>query len=512
VNHDAAVDTVCHLLQNLEGRPPAEVLLKYAGDRRLAPAQLEKLAHIYNTASTLAANEKERGSVPHLLDVPAMLVKYAAESGKAAPGRRSFMDDAPEPRRSVHISVDEVPVIWSGVDTPAKAASAPTPAPPPSPFGGRTRAVELCKLAEALSDAMATCHMDAGASITRVADVLKTRHDASLALHKLAADIHALRPALHNNRVLSKVASLAGIDTGGDIPEAAKPPPMLRDRTGLIPECAAAASHLEKAAAAWDSCVDILSELQVLAGQTGEDYTLARSIAKVAASVESRARVFGLIKDAAPGAASASNIVTFPTFRALGDAGDKATETGVEMIRGSMKEFGDRGGGQVFEGARSNLEPFFVAARGMGGVPLAVAGTAGRVTGNTLELAREFMPGGELPNYLDARWGVKNRADAEDAYFDRVRLREDTEAAAILQDLMIRDEIISKQDPERVLEAWREIRNASPEVAGSKSTLRLLLRQALSTQGMDIDTATAARKYENSGTWNPKGPYRVSKD
>ena len=60
------------------------VFLKFAKEKNIAPALLEKLGHVYNTAKTVnyldksASHEKQRGSTFAILDVPALLEKYAS--------------------------------------------------------------------------------------------------------------------------------------------------------------------------------------------------------------------------------------------------------------------------------------------------------------------------------------------------------------------------------------------------------------------------------------------------
>ena len=81
MNHQQAIEVLESLLPRMkeEGRPE-QVLLKYASDRNLAPAQLEKMAQIYNTAATLTYLEKseDRGGSFHVIDTPPLLQEYTA--------------------------------------------------------------------------------------------------------------------------------------------------------------------------------------------------------------------------------------------------------------------------------------------------------------------------------------------------------------------------------------------------------------------------------------------------
>ena len=66
-----------------EGAAVDDVFLKFANEKNIAPALLEKLGHVYNTAKTVnyldksASHNKVRGDTFQILDVPAMLEKYA---------------------------------------------------------------------------------------------------------------------------------------------------------------------------------------------------------------------------------------------------------------------------------------------------------------------------------------------------------------------------------------------------------------------------------------------------
>ncbi len=59
---------------------PHDVFLKFAGDKNLSPALLEKLGHVYNTAKTVNYLDKsastKRGSTFKILDVPELLEAY----------------------------------------------------------------------------------------------------------------------------------------------------------------------------------------------------------------------------------------------------------------------------------------------------------------------------------------------------------------------------------------------------------------------------------------------------
>lgn len=65
-------------------RQPEKVMLKFAREHKLAPAQLEKLGHIFNTTKTIVGLTKmaNRGDSFSLVDVPAMVRDYSTYSAE----------------------------------------------------------------------------------------------------------------------------------------------------------------------------------------------------------------------------------------------------------------------------------------------------------------------------------------------------------------------------------------------------------------------------------------------
>lgn len=65
---------------------PEAVMLKYASDNNLAPALLEKLAQVYNSAKTLNFLEKsaDRGATFHVIDADQLVKKYVTDEPKSA--------------------------------------------------------------------------------------------------------------------------------------------------------------------------------------------------------------------------------------------------------------------------------------------------------------------------------------------------------------------------------------------------------------------------------------------
>ena len=118
-------------------RDPEGSMLKFAQDRNLAPAMLEKLAQVYNSAKTINFLEKaaNRGDSFHVVDADALLKRYTSTTPEKVATDFSEWIDRPQtkaaslmykiadrfPRISAH---PEVLVEASISDTPEKPASA----------------------------------------------------------------------------------------------------------------------------------------------------------------------------------------------------------------------------------------------------------------------------------------------------------------------------------------------------------------------------------------------------
>ncbi len=83
MTHDAAVRTVVKLVPEIEKRGAEAVLRDHAVKEDLPPAQLEKLAQVFNTLRTVSHIDKaaDRGSSVDLVDVPSLVVGYALDMG-----------------------------------------------------------------------------------------------------------------------------------------------------------------------------------------------------------------------------------------------------------------------------------------------------------------------------------------------------------------------------------------------------------------------------------------------
>lgn len=86
MQHQEAITVIRRLSPQLTKEAAESVLLRYAEDEDLAPAQLEKLAQAYNMTRQLSHIEasEDRGSTCHQIDTKDLVQKYVSDVSKAA--------------------------------------------------------------------------------------------------------------------------------------------------------------------------------------------------------------------------------------------------------------------------------------------------------------------------------------------------------------------------------------------------------------------------------------------
>lgn len=478
-----AVDIIYSLLPKMKQAAPEEVMEKYAASRGLSAAQLERLGHVFNTATTLATLEKDRNASPTLVNVPQMVDRFVRTTGSSK--RASFFEEEPPaPLPDTEDKPQEVPNVWADETTPLP--DIPKEASDKAPQRRRVfehalvlseRAVE--EELEAVSKYAATLH--------KVAKQLAKEEDCELKLATLKADIAGLNSEAESEIICSKLAGMLselGVPIQNNALRSAPPVVLHRDRTGFHPQVMEACEHLKVAIDTHASLLEALQLANDMASQLSGDWQVHHKAAKCANRLMTLTEIGGILGKSAA------------------DPADKPESKGVEpsnilqLIEAQQKDqFGEL----------YAPTDFLVPAAKRTGAGL------GELTGNVLDVYSNKLPGqlgmfsraGALGKALeDTR--SSNQAKARTKGDSRRQIEQDAIAAATLKRVIITDDILSTKDPERVYEAFNSIRNAAPEVAADPSMLRLLLRQALETQGVDIDTASVARKYQTANRTAPR--------
>jgi len=468
-----AVDIVYSLLPKMDKETPDQVITKYATQQKLSAAQVERLGHVFNTASTLATLEKDRNSSPTLLDVPKMVSSYVAETGKRK--RASFLGEELQTKAAASVETPksaEVPRIWKSVEEPQTLPKEATV----NAHEIKSRFEFACEVAERALDEEAFELQKYAQAFDQISKRLMKEEAPILKLATLLADTRELVSPYEHDAVSSKLAGAFrshGFKVEEQSLNSAPPIILARDRTGYWPEVQKGLEHLKLAihhqaqlTEALHIANDCVRNLPV-DQQLNAEYKLD----KTAARILSLGETIGVFKEAADPAKKSEpdNIIDFVTE---GKRDEYGQVYGVKHLIPKAIE----GAGSVMSGT----------AEGLGDV-------YGRAIPSYLNQFRADSPLGMALGLTQRAEANKRRAESQGQA--RVTAAQDTESVANLKKLLINDEILSTKDPERVVEAYNSIRTAAPEVAADISVLRLLLRQAMETQGVDIDTATAARKF-----------------
>jgi hypothetical protein len=479
-----AIQVIQRLIPKMEGSSPEQVLSKYATDRRLAPAQLERLGHVFNTASTLSAMERDRESAPVLLDVPTMVRSYKEATGR--PARASALFDEPQQKAasaaipSLHSR--ELPAVWEEPQQKVAAAPAELPAKKISSqvylMKALPKARELLKVAADrrfdFFDRVKALQKEAKAAGFKVDD-----------LNTLYSDLKRRLGPDSARAVTGKFATfLANEVELIDLPELH----IDRDRTGFRDKLASAWSLLEESHEAHQAFCDVCGDLDKHASVCTDFQTRER--VRHFLQEASRLGKYGLAldfeKEAAPVAAG--------PWAGSNDYARRAEENWKELEEAETEQQ-----------PLSDRIPAFLA--GTFYAAGAAKDEAQKLFGHDIpQIVDEFSPQGRFGQYLDQQLGRKNRAKLRDQQLDYDRIATDTQSMANLQALVMKDDILATKPFDKVFEAFQAIRRASPEVASDRSLLRIMLRQAVETQGLDIDTATAGRKFE----FPARGPSRAT--
>jgi hypothetical protein len=128
MTHDSAVRIVVNLVPEIEKRGAAQVLTEHARTEDLPPAQLEKLAQVYNTLRTVSyidnADQTARGATVDLLDVPELVMSYATGSGREKSAARPIAF-ATHDSRVVDLNRALKSELYPDVEKAASSATAP---------------------------------------------------------------------------------------------------------------------------------------------------------------------------------------------------------------------------------------------------------------------------------------------------------------------------------------------------------------------------------------------------
>ncbi len=503
MDQDEAVSVIYSLIPKMVGKDAAGEIIKYAAANGLAPAQLQRLGYVFNQAMTNAMLEKDRNGSPSLVDVTKMASDYIAVTGRAKRANSFLDEDAPVMKTASAVATpsinrDRVPEAWEVKERGfVKEAAAPV--------RDRTRdafwlSIKVANVAfEEYSESFLKCSSVVG----EVARQVSKQANPSMHLAMLREDVRRQIPGEDANidDVIAKIAAAVGKEA--DRYNEVTPPASVfsSDRTGLIPRIHQGIGYTKQASFAYGGLIEAVATAGETGARLAADPLVVRASVKLATEIQRLGKPLGMVKESG----TAQKVVEGP----WGPSREKEEDFGsrAELMADRAGESAKREEGTL---------PFIAPALSAGAYGITHMGQKGRelLFRDAPSALREFTTQGTIGQMLEET-ARKNKVKSDGRLLDRDRIEKDTMAVANLQRVLIEDEILSKKDPEKVFEMFQTIRNASPEVAGDPSMLRLMLRHAMETQGVDIDTASAARKFEH-GSYrsevHPNGPPRQSSE
>jgi hypothetical protein len=461
MTHDSAVRTVVNLVPDIEKRGAEVVLTEYATREDLPPAQLEKLAQVYNTLRTVSyidhAADDARGQTVPLVDVPTLVVGYATglNHEKAAAGPHSFSTHDPR-------TVDLVAAM--------------------------RREANLEKAAAQVTDQPAKVHETFKQAVSReqLQDALLTLEvDLEDEMSKLASEIFTAAPRVgdwHFQRDISEFEQEA----------LQYQPPAAVKAAGAFMEKFAAPHRTKLLRFAYD--VRVPQRAYDIGHALGQKFA---ELAKAASTLEV------LIKMAAK-ASDGTTVVPHPVdsnadVRAIFDVPElqKADEAEVDAAQKSLDQV---------PSISTTAQP----AAGSGGPPRAGGGDNNnkptgdkRSTsdpGNKQEsISLMDLLGTPVAAVAGATQAASDKAEGViTGITSKPRLNkaqisadvsvEDIKRAMAIRRLIGTDPVLKEADPKVVLEIYNSVTARNPQLAGDMAALRLILREAVSYEGLTLDS------------------------
>jgi len=421
---------------------PEQSILKFSHTQNLAPAQVEMLGQLFNTAKTLSHLEKSasRGSSFSIIDVPKMVAKYLETPSETHTEWHG---------KNADVSLPTCLSGWErlGLDEPQEIKLAAGPVEDPSVFAGERKAkaarrdarVEALNL-ETMKQAASDFREEGRRIMETVHRALRSNTDLNFAAFETdALSLYGEPVAPVMDKLASYIKGCKWPITRGQVDTTKR---LIPDHAGLI----------EKVA----SLLDLHYLIQ--AADEGIKQATAAAPALADPAVAQHAEPAG--------------------------SGDKKKDEPVSEPA-APAQTGGKGGGGKGKGAEGGqksptrpIEGFF------GGMNKGLDTAAGKGYGLLEPVIQKSLGGGFNTgqqtvdrDYIDARH------------------------MATLQRLMATDEVLSEADPDKVVETYNTIREVAPSLAGDANVMRVVLRSAVQHDGISsfdlksfLDTEAARQK------------------
>lgn len=479
MTHDTAVRTIVSLVPEIEKKSAETVLLDYAEAENLPPAQLEKLAQVFNTLRTVdhidkSASAADRGKSVNLVDVPVLVAGYIVRTKqeKSAASLKSITSSHDASR------VDLMSAVRFDAPVLAKAASAPQP---------EARRYSPEEVENIFLDLKIESRLNMEKLAGELLGKLPRLSNGSLDMQAACSDARALCNANVLNQSLDwlKSASVAPL-------------------TGIAMD----APLVKRAFAITGECGKLLTSFN-------EEFATYKLMSKLAASVEPKKEM--------------TEEEINKLIESMEDP-DEATAMLEEHIRAQGGDPADYDPGEAPEVeipsyVKNNEQPEAESAttpRPSAATSPAAAASASRVSKVLNAIGAPVREAGKTVS--DAASYAKNQVDriVSKDRTNKDQMRSDMDVDDIRRAIGIRrmigtDPVLRESDPRDVLEIYNAIARTNPEIVHNMPALRLLLREAVSYEGLTLDSQkqltdirSNASKSESQEADNLKRRYTTS--
>ena len=446
-------------------RDAAGTILKFANERNLAPALVQGLGQLYNTAKTLAFLEKAgssgRGDSFPILDVDDLVRKFLEDNPVKSAGVAQGTID--------HWELDnpdgggDLPACFAGIMTPAFTQETVINTTPE-----RLAKKAACKKA---------------ATALEIEFAIQIRNDYAAEMEKAAG---AIAKTLRENPDYTFAQ-------------------MEADALGYFDGNPRIQGVMDKVA---EYCGNCFPRVRVERAKSATQNALLREpadslMAKIAEvddgfyklqACEDFRKESGTTTMEDPALQDAFKAWAFPEGEGGGGGGKGRPEGMTEEFgvspktKPSLKPTGDAGGG-----SSSPRKP----GGGVGGAggPSSLFDSLNRGLDSILGVSGKAMASG-------AKGLLGGRNTDQELVDTRMQ---DTRHLSVLQNLMMSDEILSEADPDRIVEIYNTVRTTAPEIAGDINVMRVLLRSAIQHDGIapfDLKNILETELTKQKVDWN----------
>lgn len=519
--NNVIVDWVDSLIPQVnESGDATSVFSKFARENNLPPAQLEKMGHIFNIASTrqwMNSNPEARGATFPTLDVPTLVESYTSKSAAGIPLYEVEADSSMPKAASSKtpgITLDSISVFAGGMygtfdrsDAISKAASewnADIEEPEHTPEDDWNLVHKMARDAE---NDVERCVDEYNYRAKKLADMFEKK---AMELYREDENLNNLyrceEALILDGKDDAKTAAVlqelkAWIEEEIGVKTASVDPSKIKSRAIRFNE-EKFASWIKEAADAVDALAlhgESLSKAVELINQYREDFKSASALEEPEQSDLDIIFNGDLKKNSGAGAATGTGSSTSTGSR---HSRNKPIPKNPPLAGGRKqpKPVSDRG--NRGEQADDETTVLYQDELGEAGVKFVNrSGKAVKELQDGVKSPSVFDPINEaMPDYRSfIETGIKGElahqvdlAHEEQAKLDRVA--DDVQAAIVLDTLMASDESIAEADPEEVAMIAQTIYNANPYVAKDPMQMRYTVREALELGGVDLDMIQRLQK------------------